>query len=120
MIVKEQTHAGEFMVSEANGSRSREQITIAYSKDLPPGTVLGKVNETGKYRQLDPAATDGSETPGGVLYDWSDASAGDRKAVAIVRDAEVVRASLAFADGMSQDDKNAALDALAERGVVSR
>ena len=120
MIVKERTHAGEFMVSEANGHRSREQITVARSKDLPPGTVLGRVTATRKYKQLDPAATDGGEIPAGVLFDWADAANGDRQAVAIVRDAEVVRADLAFADGMSQGDKDAAIDGLAERGVVSR
>ena len=35
-------HAGGFLVSEANGSRSREQITVLSGQDLLAGTVLGK------------------------------------------------------------------------------
>lgn len=119
-MLKEATRTAEFLVAEANGDRSRDQITIAYSKDLPPGTVLGKITTGGKFKQFDPDATDGSETAAGVLYDWAEASAGDVRGVGVVRDAVVVRGALAFASGVSQGDQDAAIDALAERGIVAR
>lgn len=40
----EGVHAGGFMVSEANNTRSREKITILSGEDLDAGAVLGVVN----------------------------------------------------------------------------
>lgn len=38
----------EFLLSEANGTRSRENVTLAASQgDLPAGTVLGKITKAG-------------------------------------------------------------------------
>lgn len=39
-------HAGECIVSEANGTRSRETVTLAASQDLEAGTVLGRLTGT--------------------------------------------------------------------------
>jgi hypothetical protein len=62
MTVKtEGRHAGEFLVTEANGMISREQITIASGSDLEPGTVLGKVL-TGAASAV--AAADAGNTAG--------------------------------------------------------
>ncbi|MBK1719222.1 head decoration protein [Thiocystis violacea] len=36
-------HAGGFIVSEANGGRSRETVTLAAAQDLEAGTVLGQI-----------------------------------------------------------------------------
>ena len=64
-----------YLVSEANGTRSREVVTIAQGHKLPPGTVLGKVEATGKYVPVDPAngtgqgeTPDGSQTAMAVLF----------------------------------------------------
>lgn len=120
MILTESTRTAEFLASEANGDRSRDSITIANSTDLPPGTVLGQVTDSGKYKRFDPDVTDGGETAVAVLYDWAEASNGDVRAVGITRDAVVVRRALSFASGVSQGDQDAAIDALAERGIISR
>lgn len=42
-VMNEGIHAGEFLISEANGSQSREIVTILESGKLGAGTVLGKV-----------------------------------------------------------------------------
>lgn len=48
MALTESLHAGEFIVSEANGTRSREGITIAAAAAaLPVGQVLGKITKAG-------------------------------------------------------------------------
>ncbi|RWF10587.1 MAG: head decoration protein [Mesorhizobium sp.] len=41
--VTEGRHAGEFLLSEANFHRSRENATIAFSQTLLAGTVLGRI-----------------------------------------------------------------------------
>ena len=41
--VTEGRHPGEFIVSESNGTHSREEITIASGQNLQAGHVLGKI-----------------------------------------------------------------------------
>lgn len=41
--ITEGQHAGEFLVSEAEGSRSRDAITVASGQNLSAGAVLGKI-----------------------------------------------------------------------------
>ncbi len=55
-------HAGEFIVSEANGCRSREAITVLSGEDLVAGAVLGKIDVgTGS------SAADGGNTGDGAM-----------------------------------------------------
>ena len=119
-MLTETTRTAEFLVSEANGDRAREQIIVAYGSDLEPGTVLGEVTTTGKYKRLDPDATDGSESATAVLYGHAPASGGDVRAVAIARDAVVVARALKFASGVDSAAQQLAIASLAERGIVAR
>lgn len=52
-------HAAEYLISEAAGTRSREQITVASGADLVAGTVLGKT-ETSTATVAAAAAVSGS------------------------------------------------------------
>lgn len=108
----EATRAGEFLVSEANGKRSRDPLTLT-GGPYPAGQVLGKITASGKYTAYTPAATDGSESASGVLWDAADGSAADVTAVAIVRDAEVAAAML------TGEDADAITD-LAAIGIITR
>lgn len=36
-------YAGEFLISEANGTRSREQVTLAAGNNLEAGAIVGKI-----------------------------------------------------------------------------
>jgi hypothetical protein len=102
---------GEFMVSEANGHRSREQITIdATAGAMEAGTVLGKLT-AGDYVDYDGAADDGSQTAVGVLFAGIEAGGGP--AVMIARDAEVVGARLTGIDADGTAD-------LAAAGIIVR
>jgi len=58
-VLTEGMHAGEFIVSEANGNRSREQGRLA-TGDLDAGTVLGQVTTAGT------ATADGGNTGNGT------------------------------------------------------
>ena len=119
-VAHEGAHTGQFLVSEANGARSRETITLAEGQDLEAGTVLGKVTATGKYAQVAPTATDGTESAAGILFDNVDASAADSKAVAIARDAEVRGSDLVWPEGVTAEQREAAVGELLAAGIVIR
>lgn len=103
-MLTEQKRAGEFLIAEGNGSISREKVVVASGSGvLVPGTVMGKVTATGKYKAYDNAdATTGLGTAAAVLYNEVDATAADVEAVVIVRHAEVDEALLT---GINADGK---------------
>lgn len=45
MALTETTHAGGYIISEANGNRSRESGTLITGQDLPAGAVLGRITK---------------------------------------------------------------------------
>lgn len=77
----------EFLVSEANGHRAREEVTVAagVAPGLPAGQVLGRL-ANGNYVEYDEAAVTGAEVVSGILYA---PAVGTIPATVIVRDAEV-------------------------------
>lgn len=114
-------HAGGFMVSDANKTRSREIVTVLSGEVLEAGTVLGKLTASGKYVGLAAAGgTDDSDTVAGILWDNVDATDGDVEATAIVRDAEVNEHELVFGDDLDTGERAAALDGLRALGIIPR
>jgi len=118
-------HTGEFIVSEANGMRSRDKVTVTVpaSTTFEPGTVLGQVAADSKFVQYDDAETDGREDAAAVLYDElvnAEVSAADIEATVIIRDAEVRDADLVFATGTSAQDKLDAAADLKAIGIIVR
>lgn len=79
---------------------------------------------TYKYREYNPANTDGTQNPDGlgVLYDNVDAAtvAADKPGVAFVRQCEVRSADLTWFTGATTTQKETATDALAKNGVILR
>ena len=96
--ITETTHAGEFIVSEAPGTLSREKVTIVSGQDLAAGDVVGKITSGGKYAVYEETAIDGTEVAAGVLFDAVDASAADKTGVIIARLAEVNASELGWSD----------------------
>ena len=90
--------AYSFLLSEAPGTLSREEVTILSGETLTAGTVLGKISASGKYVAYDDGATDGSEVAAAILTADVDASAGDQLATVIARLAEVDENKLVGAD----------------------
>ncbi len=205
-------HTGEFIVTEANGSLSRETVTVLAGQNLKPGHVLGKVavgtatgaavsgntgNGTigtvsagatakagvyqaicieaaanggtfevedpdgvivgravvgtafsgpvvftiadgttdfaagdrftitvaagsGKYKEYDPANTDGSQTAVAILYAAVDATAADAEGVIIARHAEVNAAELVWFDAADATQKAAGLAQLKAHDIIAR
>jgi hypothetical protein len=111
-IKTEGQHMGEFLVSEAPGTLSREEGVLKLDQDLKDGTVLA-VDETGDLiAHPGNAITDGSlEDPvAGILlgnHDTTSAGPGgsaDKRVAYIARHAEVKRALLTFPGAETEGD----------------
>lgn len=113
-------HTGEHLISEANGTRSRDVVTLITGQNLAPGAVLGKITVSGKYTLLAPAAEDGSEVAAAVLFAAVDATAADKAAVVTARDSEVAGAALTWPAGITGGEKTAATAELKALGIVIR
>jgi hypothetical protein len=89
-VFTETYHDAAFILSEAAGSRSRDNGTVASGNDLVAGTVL--MNDAGSRLQAytGDEFTDGAEDQVvGILINDTDATAGHVAAAYIARDAEV-------------------------------
>lgn len=120
MITDTAARAGEFLLSEGNGTISREEVTIASGSNLVAGTVVGKVTADGKYVAYDDDNADGSETAAGILYAAVNATSADTKGVIIARHAEVITSKLVFAATNDAGDKTAGKADLAALGIILR
>lgn len=114
----------EFLVSEANGQRSREKVTLLASQGaLLPGTVMAKVTATGKYVPYDDDAngtTAGVGIAAGILcYPVAD-SASDQDVFIIARDAEVQLDLLQWEASNDAGEKTAGVADLAALGIIAR
>lgn len=91
---------GEFLLSEANGSRSRDNVTVtvAGAVALPAGTLLGKITATSKYIKYLDGASDGSQAVAAILLNPIPGVNGDYKAAVLARDCEVIGSMLAGSD----------------------
>jgi hypothetical protein len=118
--LNETRHAGGFILSEANGTRSREVITVVSGQNLRAGAVLGRITASGKFKAYDNAASDGSQAAAAILFDDVNASAADAAGLAILRDAEVSGKELIFAVGQAAPDQAAAIVDLTALGVIVR
>lgn len=89
----EQARNLAFILTEANGNRSRDTVTIVSGEGkLEPGTVLGMVTISEKY-VVSPNASvvgkEGAEDATAILAYGVDATSADVKAVVVSGDAEV-------------------------------
>jgi len=117
----EGVYAGEFLISEGEGSISRDAIVIASGEgELSAGAVLGKITASGKYAAYDNSASDGTQVAVGVLYSGVDATDDDVKAVAITRLAEVKTSLLVYQSSQDSTAKTAAIADLKTLYVIAR
>ena len=117
----ESTHAGEFLVSEANGTLSRDVVTIVSGAGvISAGMVLGKITASGKYSPYDDDNADGTETAACIAFDEVDATSTDVNVTAIFRDAEVKLSALQWAATNDATDKANGLADLAAKNIIAR
>lgn len=110
----EKVRDGEFILSEANGTRSREKTYLnSAAPAMVSGTAVGVITSEGDYTIYNNSATNGSEVCAGILYTSVGPGPADRTVVIIKRDAEV------SAEKLIGVDANAKADLLAA-GIVVR
>jgi len=116
--------AGGFIQSEANGYRSRDQVTIeggtGGAGQVYAGTVLGKITASGKYVPWAHGAGDGSQNAAGILWDDVDATAADVLGAIVDTDCEVRKADLTFDATANDSQINTAIASLAALGIKVR
>lgn len=112
----------EFVMSEANRSRSRDTITIASGAGVvKAGTVLGRVIASGKFVPSPHTGADGSQTGVAINLYEVNATSGDVKVAAITRDAEVNSVTLSYAASVDDAAKRATKNGqLAAVGIITR
>lgn len=100
---------------------SREQVTIAAGQNLELGSVVGRVTATGKIERLDPAATDGTEIPAGILLGAIDATLIERDdGLLLARHGIVASHAVTWPAGITAPEKAAAIAVLEVRGILIR
>jgi len=119
-VQTEAIHKNEGNLSEGNRTISREEITVVSGQNLGAMFVVGKITASGKYKEYDNAAADGSQAAAGVLIGAVDATSGDKKGVILARYVEVDYDLLQWKAAMSQGDKDAGVVDLAAIGIIVR
>ena len=128
------TNAGVFAVEDPDGIEIGEAtVAVAFSTDLTFTIADGTVDfvagddftitvaaGSGKFKEYNPANTDGSETAVAVLYDNVDASLADTSMTYIARDAEAVADSLQWFTGATTNQKTTGKADLALVGIIAR
>lgn len=113
---------GDFVIKEANGTMSREQILLLRGARIESGTVLGKITASGLWKPLDLAAVDGSAVAAGVLRNMRDALAGadTRRSVAMVRNCDLNGKKLIWPAGITVNQRKTAEGQLGSTAVLVR
>jgi len=120
-VITEGLNLGDLLKYEAPNLYSRDQITVGAGQNLPLGTVVGLVTATGKLKQIDPSATDGSQYTAGVLMQAVDATLIDREdGLMLARHAIVADHALAWPAAITSAEKLAAIAQLKSLGVLVR
>lgn len=116
-ILKEGKRDVAFIVSEANGYRSRGVGTVTAVTALSGGALLGKITASGKYVALNLTATNGSQTVAAILYEGVPAAT-ELDRTLFLRNAEVTQADLVYPKGATAANILAINTALAALGII--
>lgn len=119
--ITEGLNLGDLLKYEAPNLFSRDQVTVAAGQILPLGAVVGIVTTTGKVKQIDPSATDGSQYAAGVLMQAIDAALIDREdGLMVARHAIVADHALTWPAAITTAEKQAAVLQMKSLGVLIR
>lgn len=119
--ITEGLNLGDLLKYEAPNLFSRDQVTVASGQTLPLGAVVGIVTATGKVKQIDPSATDGSQYAAGILMQPCDAALIDREdGLMVARHAIVADHALTWPAAITVAEKQAAVLQLKSLGVLIR
>lgn len=111
----------DWLVHELDAQLFRRAGVIASGSGVvTTGLVLGRVTASGKYKPLDPAATDGTQNAAAIVLNRVDATAADAETAILVGNAQIVPSQLTWpAAADTTNERNAALAQLAALGIIS-
>jgi hypothetical protein len=119
--ITEGLNLGDLLKYEAPNLYSREQVTVVAGQNLELGAVVGRITATAKFKVFDPAATDGSELPAGILLGACDATLIDRDdALLLARHGMVASNAVVWPAGITVEQKTTALAQMSSLGVLFR
>ena len=118
-ILNQTIQTAEYLVSEAEGYRSRDVAVVAATEALVAGTVLAQPTAGGSYVALDVDAEDGTEVAKAVLYEGLRAGQTAERTIT-ARDSEVGLSYLTFPEGITQTQTDTAVAELAAVGIITR
>lgn len=119
--ITEGLNLGDLLKYEAPNLYSRDQITVASGQTLRLGAVVAIVTATGKVKQIDPSATDGTQYAAGVLMQPCDAALIDREdGLMVARHAIVADHALVWPVAITLAEKQSAVLQLKSLGVLGR
>lgn len=126
-IFTEGAYASDWLKREEDSLYSREQVTIVSGSNsagvpLKTGTVLGKITASGKYTPHTLGAANGAQTAVAILLtETVDASAADKRAVVIARDAIAMQYGLTYGTDVTTSGNRATVNGqLASVGILVR
>ena len=120
-VFTESMNLGDLLKYEAPNLYSRDRVTVAAGQNLPLGAVIGVVTATGKVKQIDPSATDGTQLAAGVLMQACDAALAERAdGLIVARHAIVADHALQWPTGITTGEQQAAVAQLKSLGVLVR
>ena len=120
-VFAESMNLGDLLKYEAPNLYSRDRVTVASGQNLPLGAVVGMVTATGKVKQIDPSATDGTQVAAGVLMQPCDAALAERTdGLIVARHAIVSDHALQWPTGITTGEQQAAIAQLKSLGVLVR
>lgn len=110
-----------FVISEANGRASREQVVIAANQvDLKSGTALGKLTAGGALVPYNPAGADGSQNLAGFLFERRKNDTAAQRAVTMARNCELNGRKLVYVNALNAGQLTALEAAAAALGILIR
>lgn len=125
-VYTEGAYASDWLKREEDSLYSREQVTLLSGSNAAgavtkSGTILGKITASGKYKPQTLAAADGSQTAAGILLFDVDASASDKRAVVIRRDAITMQYGLTYGTDVTTSGNRATVNGQLETlGILVR
>lgn len=121
-VINQALNLGDLIKYEEDSlNYSRDVVTVEAGQNLPLGCIVGRVTTTGKVKQLDPGAEDGSHLPVGILLDAVDATLIDREdALILARHGVVASKAVVWPVEISNVQQAAITSQLASLGILIR
>jgi len=113
-------YTADYILTEGNGSISRDNVIFVQGGEYGPAVVLGQITANEKFKPLDVTANDGSQIAAAINYARVDATNSDVEGVISARESELIGPQLIWPDGITDAQKTTAISQLQSRTLIVR